>query len=152
MDLGCGSGTNVVTLARHGWEVTGVDFAPRAIRIAESKARRAGVAVSLMVGDVTKLTNLRGPFDLALDLGCFHGIDRREAYLSSLDRVLAPAGFWLLYAFFRDGAGSRGPGLIPGDLERIRDHGFEEASRTDGIDRRGRPSAWFLYRKRPGAA
>ncbi|HZD55845.1 MAG TPA: class I SAM-dependent methyltransferase, partial [Anaerolineales bacterium] len=31
LDLGCGTGTNVITLARNGWQVTGVDFAPRAI-------------------------------------------------------------------------------------------------------------------------
>lgn len=31
LDLGCGTGTNVITLAQHGWQVTGVDFVGRAI-------------------------------------------------------------------------------------------------------------------------
>ena len=28
IDIGCGTGTNVITLAQAGWQVTGVDFAP----------------------------------------------------------------------------------------------------------------------------
>ena len=34
LDLGCGTGTNAITLAQHGWQATGVDFAPKAIRTA----------------------------------------------------------------------------------------------------------------------
>lgn len=30
LGFGCGTGTNAITLARHGWQVTGVDFAPKA--------------------------------------------------------------------------------------------------------------------------
>jgi len=29
IDLGCGTATNVITLAQNGWQVTGIDFAPR---------------------------------------------------------------------------------------------------------------------------
>jgi SAM-dependent methyltransferase len=28
LDLGCGTGTNAIAVARHGWRVTGVDFMP----------------------------------------------------------------------------------------------------------------------------
>ena len=31
LDLGCGTGTNVLYLARHGFEVVGVDVSPLAI-------------------------------------------------------------------------------------------------------------------------
>jgi methylase of polypeptide subunit release factors len=37
LDIGCGTGTNVIALAKSGWQVTGVDFAPRAIRIAKKR-------------------------------------------------------------------------------------------------------------------
>ncbi|MCK7512216.1 MAG: methyltransferase domain-containing protein [Desulfobacterales bacterium] len=37
LDLGCGTGTNAIALARHGWQATGVDFAPKAVH----KARAA---------------------------------------------------------------------------------------------------------------
>ena len=37
LDLGCGTGTNAIALARHGWRVTGVDFIPKAILAARGK-------------------------------------------------------------------------------------------------------------------
>jgi len=74
IDIGCGTGTNVVTLVNAGWKVTGVDFAPRAIKIARQKLNQAGVGATLLINDATKLHGINGPFDLAFDLGCFHGI------------------------------------------------------------------------------
>src|SRR6185436_5492987 len=113
IDLGCGTGTNVITLACAGWQVTGVDFALPAIGMAKKKLNQAHVRADLRVGDVTKLTNFTGPFDLALDLGCFHGLapQDRSDYLSQLKRILAPNGFWLLYAFLSPGTPRSGHGL-----------------------------------------
>lgn len=149
LDLGCGTGTNLITLAQAGWSVTGVDFAPRAITLARRKTRAAKLQANLRVGDVTRLDGIDGPFDLALDMGCFHNIGDRAAYLRELDRLLAPGGFWLLYAFVQapalDGPGSSF-GLGEADLELIRQH-LTPVHRRDGSDRGSRPSAWFLYQK-----
>jgi cyclopropane fatty-acyl-phospholipid synthase-like methyltransferase len=30
LDIGCGTGTNAITMAQHGWQVTGMDFAVKA--------------------------------------------------------------------------------------------------------------------------
>jgi 2-polyprenyl-3-methyl-5-hydroxy-6-metoxy-1,4-benzoquinol methylase len=38
LDLGCGTGDNAVFLARHGFNVTAVDFAPAAIAAGRAKA------------------------------------------------------------------------------------------------------------------
>ncbi len=149
IDLGCGTGTNVITLVRHGWQVTGIDFAPRAIQLASSKLKRAGLSAALSVGDVTRLRGIDGPFDLALDLGCFHGITDRAAYLAQLDRVLLPGGHWLLYALLKLEPTPTRPGLAPPDLSLIESYGLQLVSRKDGWDRRGRPSAWFLFRRPP---
>ncbi len=149
IDLGCGTGTNVVTLARHGWQVTGVDFAPRAIQMARRKVAGAGLQVHLAVGDVTRLNGIAGPFDLALDLGCFHGVPNRPDYLAQLSRVLAPGGHWLMYGFFRSDTRAPGPGLTPDDIELVRSSGFRLLHRKDGVDKRDRPSAWFLFQRPP---
>lgn len=149
IDIGCGTGTNVITLARAGWQVTGIDFAPRAIQLAKRKAREAGVRAELLVSDVTKMRGISGPYGFALDIGCFHGIPPKgqKKYLKQLDRILAPEGFWLLYGFFKPSAREPGPGLVEADLGMMTSL-FALVSRRDGFDdKRERPSAWFLFQK-----
>ena len=147
LDLGCGTGTNVITLAHHGWETTGVDFAPRAIRIAKRKARQADVDVDLRVADVTKLKDVNGSFDLILDMGCFHSLPAagKLDYINNLERLLAPGGTYLMYGFFKEAAGS-GPGLVEADLEKLRER-LRPVERQEGTERGLRPSAWFTFRR-----
>jgi len=149
IDLGCGTGTNVITLAYAGWQVTGVDFALPAIRMAKNKAKKSGIQANLMVGDVTKLDHIRGPFDLALDLGCFHGLTQqgKQDYLTQLDRLLAPNGFWLMYGFINPNPTQSSSGLDEADLSLISTQ-LILLSRRDGYDKRERTSAWFLFQKK----
>jgi ubiquinone/menaquinone biosynthesis C-methylase UbiE len=145
IDIGCGTGTNLITLANAGWQVTGFDFAPRAIRVAKQKLEKANVQASIFVDDATKMTQVYGQFSLALDLGCFHGIENKTDYLTQLTRVLAPNGFWLLYGFFKTEPLQSGPGLVDSDLDLISARGLTLVSRKDGFDKRERPSTWLLY-------
>ncbi|MGC1184925.1 MAG: class I SAM-dependent methyltransferase [Candidatus Dormiibacterota bacterium] len=105
LDLGCGTGTNAVYLARHDWEATGVDFVPSAIARARQRAQSNGLAARFVAGDVTRLGEIGvvGPFDLVLDIGCFHGIPEglRSAYADQVARVTAPGATLLLFAFGR---------------------------------------------------
>jgi SAM-dependent methyltransferase len=148
LDLGCGTGTNLIYLAGLGWQAAGVDFVPVAIARARRKAHRAGVSVDFRVGDVTRLEGLSGPFDLALDLGCFHGLGAAErmAYLTQLERLLAPGGTWFLYAFLRLPETPATLGLSAAELEQIATR-FVLRSRQDGFDRGARPSAYFVFEK-----
>ena len=118
LDIGCGTGTNCKYFLDHGWDVIGVDYVPRAIRVAKRKAPGA----QLVVGDVTKLDEMgiHGPFDLMLDLGCFHSIpdDRRSTYAEQAARVARPGGMLLMFAF-----GEKGPVGAPIATEQqIRGH------------------------------
>ncbi len=146
LDLGCGTGTNSITLAKQGWEATGIDFAPKAIRTARRKAKRAGVEAHFLTQDVTQLDNLRQPFDLILDIGCFHSLDAQGQidYRENLDRLLKPGGSFLLYVFFRNENGSSSAGIIEGDLVKFSNQ-FELISRQDGNDRQVRRSSWLHY-------
>ena len=146
IDLGCGTGTNVVTLAKTGWQVTGIDFALRAIQIARRKLKAQNVSAALLVGDVTRV-RIDSQFELALDIGCFHGLDNKAAYLTQLDRLLAPNGFWLVYGFFKQDSNPSTPGLVPADLDLIASHALTLISRKDGFDKKERPSAWFLFQR-----
>jgi cyclopropane fatty-acyl-phospholipid synthase-like methyltransferase len=150
IDIGCGTGTNVITLAKAGWQVTGVDFAPRAIRLAKQKLRSGGTQADLRVSDATNLRGVNGPYEFALDIGCFHAIEKdgKAKYLKQLDRILAPTGFWLMYGFLKPDPNHDGAGLVPADLDLISSQ-LTLISRRDGFDdKRDRQSAWFLYQKR----
>ena len=121
LDIGCGTGTNCAYLLDHHWAVTGVDFIPRALKIAKRKAPGA----TLLIGDVSRLQDLgvNGPFDLMLDLGCFHSIpdERRDAYAGEAARVAAPGATFLLFAF-----GEKGPdGIIAPETEIRRRFGVD---------------------------
>lgn len=149
IDIGCGTGTNVLTLARAGWQVTGVDFAPRAISLAKRKLKQAHVRARLLVSDATRLTGISGPFELAFDLGCFHSIPAagQAAYLDQLERILAPGGYWLMYGFLEANLAQTHSGLTEADIDLISSR-MKLCSRRDGQDgTRGRLSAWFLYQK-----
>jgi cyclopropane fatty-acyl-phospholipid synthase-like methyltransferase len=101
LDLGCGTGTNSLYLARHGWQVVGVDLAATAIRRARRKARDAGLSPDFYAADVTRIDFLDPPFDLALDIGCFHALDAQGwlRYRDQLRRLLIPGARFMLYAF-----------------------------------------------------
>ena len=105
LDLGCGTGTDSIYLARHGWDVTGVDMVPRALAIARRRAAAAGVAPRFAHGDVTRLGDLglEQGYTLLLDFGCFHTLpeDRRHAYVESVSEAAAPGATFLLYGFAR---------------------------------------------------
>jgi SAM-dependent methyltransferase len=105
LDLGCGSGTDSVYLARRGWDVTGVDLVPRALALARRRAAAAGVAARFVLGDVTRLQELGvgGGYALLLDFGCFHTLpaDQRAAYVAGVSAAAAPGATFLLYGFAR---------------------------------------------------
>lgn len=146
IDIGCGTGTNIVTLANAGWQVTGFDFSPRAISLAKRKLKQANINAHVFTDDATRMQNINGSFDLALDLGCFHGIENKADYLTQLTRILAPGGYWLLYSFLTSASPQSGPGISDADLSMIEHRNMTLISRKDGFDQRERTSAWLLWR------
>ncbi len=149
LDLGCGTGTNALTIAEYGWKVTGIDFVPQAIRSARRKARQAGLVdrAKFRVGDVLDLSFLEGKQDLVLDIGCFHnfsGIDV-ERYVRNVLNHLSPGGSLLLYAHKkRDPESSHG--VSEEDINMLGKF-LTLINRQDGVDGISRPSAWFQFRK-----
>jgi SAM-dependent methyltransferase len=97
LEVGCGTGTNALWLAAHGFEVVAVDFAPRAIDRARARAGGAG-GCRFEVIDFLAEDPPGGPFDLVFDRGCFHIFDEaaeRARFASRVARALAPGGMWL---------------------------------------------------------
>ena len=101
-------------------------------------------------GDVTRLSALPldGPFDLALDIGCFHSIapGRRDAYARGVAARTAPGAALLVFAF------ARRPGLIPIGVTSREMHDrfaqwFDPVGRIAGTQPPG--AAWYRLCRRP---
>jgi len=146
LDVGCGTGTNAITLAKHGWQVTGIDFIPHAIKKACSKARKENLFVRFIVQDVTRLYQLTDKFDLILDIGCYHSLPvfKLGVYSDNLNRLLAPEGVYLLYGFC-DKSDS-GAGLTPTHFQALEKH-LNLTRRENGFDHQ-HPSAWLTYQRK----
>jgi 2-polyprenyl-3-methyl-5-hydroxy-6-metoxy-1,4-benzoquinol methylase len=52
IDLGCGAGNYAIYLASIGFDVTGVDLSPTAIKIAKENAKKKGVTSNFLIADV----------------------------------------------------------------------------------------------------
>jgi SAM-dependent methyltransferase len=97
LEIGCGTGTNALWLAAHGFDVVGVDVAPLAIEKARAKAKGAAncrfEVVDFLAKDVAG-----GPFDFVFDRGCFHVFDDegvRAQFAARVAAHLAAGGQWL---------------------------------------------------------
>lgn len=133
VDLGCGTGAMTVYLAQHGWITTGIDFSPVATRKAAERARRAGVDVTFVNGDLTaeSIPGAEGPFDLLLDWGTLDDLrgERRQRMAALMTRLAGVGARCFLYCFYapRDelprisfsGASRLSPSIEPGELERL---------------------------------
>jgi SAM-dependent methyltransferase len=121
LDLGCGTGDNSLYLAKHGWQVTGVDFVAKAVDKARAKAAANKLAISFSQADVTRLSSegIGTNFGLIVDSGCLHGMsdEDRDAYVREVTAVAAPDARLLLVEFVR-GASFGVPGIDPDEVER----------------------------------
>jgi SAM-dependent methyltransferase len=90
LDAGCGSGRNMVELARRG-AVTGVELSPPSVE----KARKRGCG-EVIEGSVLEMPFADGSFDLAVSLDVIEHLEDDLGALRELRRVVAPGGALLL--------------------------------------------------------
>lgn len=122
LDLGCGTGDNAIYLAQNGWQVTGVDFAPRALRAARAKAQAGKVSVRFLCADIAQLSSadLGDDFALVVDSGCIHGMNDhdRAGYVRLVNEVTA-ANSRLLIMAFAPGALFGVRGIDEAEIDRL---------------------------------
>jgi SAM-dependent methyltransferase len=149
LDLGCGTGTNAITLARHGWRVTGVDFIPKAIFAARAKAARSGVTIDFLVASVADLSALSGPFDYVLDIGCLHTLkaEDRMRYAMSLSRLLRSRAWYMLYAWLPRPWEGEAVGISAEEVESLLRADLSGVRMATG-EENGNPSAWYWFQRR----
>jgi SAM-dependent methyltransferase len=149
LDLGCGTGFWSVHLAKRGWEVTGIDIVPKAVRTARKRADGAGVAIQFVEGSITALAGagIASGFRLILDFGVVHGLSPEQirAVSREVTSVATHDTTLLMYAF---SPGRRGP--LPRGISREE---IEQAYRgwtitdEEAFDLTGAPR--FVQKARP---
>ncbi len=153
LDLGCGTGTVLRDLLQAGWQADGVDFVPRAIELAQAKlAAFPPASYRLFCGDATRLEvlpGLRPPYDLIIDIGCGHSIDKtaNAAYARGIAERLKAGGLFMLYASHPrpestvGWTGRQVARLFAGLLE------LHWQQQGDDVAMGGIPASWYRLRK-----
>jgi SAM-dependent methyltransferase len=55
LDVACGGGRHIISLAKKGYKITGLDFTPERVEMAKARAARSNVSIDLRVGDASKI-------------------------------------------------------------------------------------------------
>jgi SAM-dependent methyltransferase len=125
LDVGCGTGRDVVYCATQGWRATGIDAVSTPLRRARRRAEAAAVPARFLHLDIARAgsADLGVGYTLINDIGCFGGlpeVDKRRA-ASTLTEVAAPGAVLLMFAFADPGRTPIGPkhALEPSDLATL---------------------------------
>lgn len=158
LDLGCGTGTQAVYLAGHGWRVTAIDAVDRALKAARRRGSAAGVDVDWRKADVAKLESegLEPGFGLVHDRGCFHGLPpgARDGYARGVAGLAAPGATLLLMAFDPNTKPVGPSGASEQELRERFGSDWELVSATPITDRppkgpmAGVPLTWYRFTTR----
>jgi len=94
LDVGCGTGNNLIAFAERGYSAHGIDHSPEMLAIAERKLadRRLEARVTMRTGDVRELPYEDGSFDAVLCTGVLHHLVDMRPCLGEINRVLKPGG------------------------------------------------------------
>ena len=106
-DLGCGTGSLSVLLAREGYAVDGLDLSPEMVARARTKADGAGVSVDLTVGDAQAPGLPPASYDVVLSRHVLWAMDDPALALDRWLALLASGGTLLLV----EGSWSTGAGI-----------------------------------------
>lgn len=102
LDLGSGNGRNTVYLAKHGYQVEGIEMIDFAVGLAKEAVRKESLekAINFTVGSISDNFPFRNySFDLIIDMMSLHLLfeDERKVYAKEVQRVLKPMGYYLFY-------------------------------------------------------
>jgi 2-polyprenyl-3-methyl-5-hydroxy-6-metoxy-1,4-benzoquinol methylase len=100
LDIGCGAGVFSVYMAKAGYQVSGLDFIPKALELASSLAKENDVHVKWVQADLFNW-NPETKYDIILDSGCLHTISSKSKFRDKIVNWLAPGGDFILGHFGR---------------------------------------------------
>jgi len=123
LEIGCGTGTDLLQFARGGAIVTGLDLTPRSIEIARQRFARYGCAGTFVIGDAENLAFPDESFDIVYSFGVLHHTPDTEGAVREVHRLLKRGGRAIVMLYHRTslyywGALMFKRGVLGGDLLR----------------------------------
>ena len=101
LEIGCGTGTDLLQFARNGAEVTGLDLTPRSIEIARQRFKVYGQRGAFAIGDAENLAFPDESFDAVYSFGVLHHTPETERALAEVHRVLRHGGRAIVMLYHR---------------------------------------------------
>lgn len=99
LDLACGYGRHAIELAGRGYNITGFDLSKHFLRVAKREAKRRGIRISFIQGDMRKLPFIN-KFNVIINMftsfGYFEKDKDNEIVLQKIARALKPKGRLLI--------------------------------------------------------
>ena len=158
LDIGCGTGSQAVYLASHGWRVTAVDEVEKALRRARARSAAAGVEVDWIKADVARLPKLGLPpgYGLIFDRGCYHGLPEaaRAGYAQGAHELSGPDATLLLMSFEPNRKPFGPAGAAKDELEARFGDSWTLVQATPATERSpkgpmaGVPLTWYRFTRR----
>jgi len=106
LDLGCGTGSHDIVLAKKGFKVVGIDSSNTMIELAREKARSSGLKIEFLVQDMREM-QLPKDFDCAICMfggfGYLFSDEDLKSLFKGLRKVLKPNGLFLFEFWNVDG-------------------------------------------------
>jgi ubiquinone/menaquinone biosynthesis C-methylase UbiE len=100
LDLGCGTGGDALVLARHRYQVTGLDYSQAALHRAQAKAEAEGLSIRFIQGDMAaRLPFEDAHFDVVMSNVALHMFDdaTTRQIVGEVKRVVRPNGLLCLH-------------------------------------------------------
>jgi SAM-dependent methyltransferase len=89
LEIGCGTGCDLLQFAKHGAQAVGVDITPEHLRLARE---RVGQLAEVREAEATRLPFPDGSFDYVYSHGVLHHIENPRRVVEEIFRVLKPGG------------------------------------------------------------
>jgi 2-polyprenyl-3-methyl-5-hydroxy-6-metoxy-1,4-benzoquinol methylase len=94
LEIGCGIGTDTISFARHGAQVTAVDLTEKSLEVARQRARVFGLddRVTFLQANAEKLSDYVPvePYDLIYSFGVIHHTPHPDQVLEEIRKYVTP--------------------------------------------------------------
>ncbi len=94
LEIGCGIGTDTISFARHGAQVTAVDLTEKSLEVARQRARVFGLddRVTFFQANAEKLSDFvpPEPYDLVYSFGVIHHTPHPDSVLEEIRKFVTP--------------------------------------------------------------